>query len=82
MSLNIFCRGLLRELANEGYEVVALSSPDDDLVELGEREGVRTIGVTMERHVSPFKDLISLVKLTRVLRKEKPDMVHSMTVLP
>lgn len=79
MSLNIFCRGLLRELADEGYEVVALSSPDDDLEELGEREGVRTIGVKMERHVSPFKDIISLVKLTRVLRKEKPDMVHSMT---
>lgn len=78
-SLNLFCRGLLRELTDEGYEVVALTTPDDDLKELGEREGVRTIGVTMERHVSPFKDLISLVKLTRVLRKEKPDMVHSMT---
>ena len=78
-SLNLFCRGLLRELTDEGYEVVALTTPDDDLKELGEREGVRTIGVTMERHVSPFKDLISLMKLTRVLRKEKPDMVHSMT---
>lgn len=79
MSLNIFCRGLLRELVDEGYEVVALSSPDDDLEELGKREGVQTIGVKMERHVSPFKDIVSLVKLTRVLRKEKPDMVHSMT---
>lgn len=79
MSLNIFCGGLLRELKNEGYDVVALSSPDEDLKELGEREGVRTIGVQMERHVSPLKDLVSLVKLTRVLREEKPDMVHSMT---
>ena len=78
-SLNLFCRGLLRELTDEGYEVVALTTPDDDLKELGEREGVRTIGVRMERHVSLFKDLASLVKLTRVLRKEKPDMVHSMT---
>ena len=79
MSLNIFCRGLLRELTDEGYEVVALSSPDNDLKELGEREGVRTIGVNMERHVSPFKDFSSLVALTRVLKREKPDMVHSMT---
>lgn len=79
MSLNIFCKGLLRELADEGYEVVALSSPDDDLRELGEREGVRTVGVAMERHVSPFKDIISLFKLIRVLMQEKPDMVHSMT---
>lgn len=78
-SLNLFCKGLLRELTDEGYEVVALTTPDDDLKELGERERVRTIGVRMERHVSLFNDLVSLVKLTRVLRKEKPDMVHSMT---
>lgn len=79
MSLNIFCKALLRELADEGYEVVALSSPDEDLRELGKRERVRTIGVEMERHVSPWKDFVSLMKLIKVLRQEKPDMVHSMT---
>ena len=79
MSLNIFCKGLLRELKDDGYEVVALSSPDEDLRELGEREGVQTIGVQMERHVRPLKDLVSLVKLVRVLKRERPDMVHSMT---
>ena len=79
MSLNIFCKGLLKELKDEGYDVVALSSPDEDLRELGEREGVRTIGVQMERHASPFNDIVSLVKLIRVFRREKPDMVHSMT---
>lgn len=79
MSLNIFCKGLLTELVDDGYDVVALSTPDKDLKELGEREGVKTIGVNMERHVSPWKDFISLVRLIKVLRKEKPDMVHSMT---
>ena len=79
LSLNAFCRGLLRELTEEGYEVVALSSPDADLQQVGEREGVRTIGVPMERRISPLKDLVSLVRLIWVLRKEKPDMVHSMT---
>ena len=78
MSLNIFCRGLLSELKDEGYEVIALSSPDGDLAELGRREKVRTIGVSMERHVSPLKDLISLIRLIRVMRKERPVMVHSM----
>ena len=79
MSLNIFCRGLLSELKDEGYEVIALSSPDGDLAELGRREKVRTIGVSMKRHVSPLKDLISLIRLIRVMRKERPVMVHSMT---
>lgn len=79
MSLNIFCKGLLRELKEDGYDVVALSSPDEDLKELGTREGVRTIGVEMERHVSPVRDFVSLVRLVSVLKKERPDMVHSMT---
>ncbi|NLV51709.1 MAG: glycosyltransferase family 4 protein [Bacteroidales bacterium] len=79
MSLNIFCKDVLKGLKEEGYEVLALSSPDEDLKELGEREGVRTIGIPMERHVSPLKDFVSLVRLVCVLRREKPDMVHSMT---
>ena len=78
-SLNTFCEGLLKELTDEGYEVIALSSPDADLDELGKREGVRTIGVHMERRISPWKDLVSLMKIMRVLRREEPDMVHSMT---
>lgn len=79
LSLNVFCKGLIRELVDEGYDVVALSTPDNDLSELAEREGVRTIGVDMERHISPLKDLRSLFKLYEVFKQEKPDMVHSMT---
>lgn len=79
-SLNNFCRGLLSELQErEGYVVVALSSPGEALDEIREREKVRTIAVAMQRHISPVNDLRSLWKLIRVFRKEKPDMVHSMT---
>lgn len=78
-SLDTFCRGILHELLDKGYDVIALSSPDKDLARLGDREQVRTIGVPMERHIAPLKDLVSLVRLIRVFYKEKPDMVHSMT---
>ena len=75
-----FCRGLLRELREEdGYEVVAVSSPDWRLDEVAEREGVRTVAVPMERHISPLKDLKSLINLVLAFRKERPTMVHSMT---
>ena len=50
LSLNIFCKGILQDLKKQGYEVVALSSPDYDLAELGSREQVKTIGVEMDRH--------------------------------
>lgn len=78
MSLEAFCKGMLRELSAD-YEVVALASPDDTLSFVGEREGVRTIGVKMERHIAPLKDIVALWKLVRVFKKEKPDIVHSMT---
>ena len=77
-SLNSFCRDMLKELSRE-YEVVAVSSPGKELNELGEREGVRTIAVPMERHISLVKDLKSLWRMWRVLKREKPDMIHSMT---
>lgn len=79
LSLNIFCKGILQDLKQQGYEVVALSSPDADLMELGEREQVRTVGVEMDRHINPLKDLKSLWRLYKVFRRERPDMIHSMT---
>ena len=79
-SINTFCRGLLKELREEeGYDVVAVSSPGEQLVEVAEREGVRTHAVEMERHIAPLKDLKSLWGLIKVFRKEKPVMVHSIT---
>lgn len=79
-SLDTFCNGLLQELrVREGYEVVAVSSPGTELGTVAVREGCRTVAVPMERHISPLKDLKSLVGLIRVFRREKPTMVHSMT---
>lgn len=78
LSLNTFCRGFLKKIS-ANYEVIALSSPGDGMHEIAEREGVRTIEVPMERHISLLKDLKSLFALIKVFRKEKPDMVHSMT---
>lgn len=78
ISLNVFCRGMLRELS-EKYEVIGLSSPDEALNEVAEREGVRVIAVPMERHISLIKDVRSFWRMWRVFRKEKPTMVHSMT---
>ena len=77
-SLDVFCRGLLKKLS-EKYEVVALSSPGEEMQAIAEREGVRTITVPMERHISPWKDIVALFRLILVFRQERPTMVHSMT---
>ncbi len=77
-SLDVFCRGVLCELSAD-YAVVALSSSGTELTEIARREQVRTIAVEMQRHISPAKDLVSLCRLVRVLRRERPDIIHSMT---
>lgn len=78
MSLDVFCRGMLSELSKK-YEVVALSTPGVELDNVAEREGVRAIAVPMARRISLKSDLISLCRLVKVFRNEKPTMVHSMT---
>ena len=75
-SLNIFCKDLFRELSSD-YEMVALSSPGKDLDEIAEREGIKTIAVPIERRMAPFKDMVTLFRLIKVFRRERPDMVHS-----
>ena len=77
-SLDTFCKGQLKMLSDY-FEIVAISSPGERLEQLKEREGVRTIEVLMERHISIVNDLKSLFKMICVFRKEKPYIVHSMT---
>ncbi len=86
-----FLRGIITELKREGYEVVAVSSSNEagfqkntyseesELEKFGKSEGIRTIPVAMERHISPAKDLKSLWSMVKVFCHEKPCMVHSMT---
>lgn len=71
--------GLIPELLKD-YEVGVLASPGkywSDLDQYG--DAVKRHEVLMARHISPVQDLKSLVKLIKVFRKEKPQMVHSMT---
>ncbi len=73
-----FFEPMVGDLQAKGCEIVSVSSPGEDLIRL-RKMGVKTIEVPMERHISIFKDLKSLFNLIHVFRKEKPQMVHSMT---
>ncbi len=77
-SLDILLRGQLRYL-NQFYDVTAISSGGDELEDLEKREEVKTHAISMKRSISPLWDLLSLWKLYRYFRKEKPTIVHSIT---
>lgn len=77
-SLNTFLKGQL-EMLSQHFEVVAVSSPGEELTELAKREKVHTIPVPMERRISLLRDFISLMHLIKLFAKERPFIVHSMT---
>ena len=78
ISLDVLLKGQLRFL-NAHFEVVAISGKDAHLLEVQNREEVKTINVQFERKIAPLKDVVSLFKLYRVLKKEKPFIIHSIT---
>lgn len=78
ISLYILLRGQLKYLS-QYYSIVGISSTGTELIEVKKREGIDVIGVNMERGISPIKDLFSLIKLYSVLKKEKPQIIHSIT---
>lgn len=75
-----FLEEVVLRLEKDGYETVIVTSPGKELDDFEKRNPQeKTIEVSMERHISLKKDLKSLWKMVKVLRKEKPYMVHSMT---
>ena len=78
LSLNVLLKGQLKFLS-EFYDIVGISSEGQLLDEVKQREGIKTIEVNMERGISPLKDLTSLYKLYKILKTEKPVIVHSIT---
>lgn len=74
-------KGQLRFLEGSGYEVIGVSGAPVDLSEkASEREGIRTIVISnLVRPISIGNDLKALLELIRVIRKERPDIVHANT---
>lgn len=74
-----FCREIMIKMRAMGYEMMAVTSPGPELDELRDKDKFHCISVPMERHISIVMDMKSLIKMISVFRKEKPQVVHSMT---
>ncbi|NIF04295.1 glycosyltransferase family 4 protein [Chryseobacterium sp. Tr-659] len=78
VSLNVLLKGQLAFLKKH-FEIIAVSGGGRDLNEVENREEVKVIPVEIQRQISLFKDLISLIQLYKTFKKEKPDIIHSIT---
>lgn len=74
-----FIRGQISDLSRK-YDLTLISSPGSEWEELkSEFPNVKCVEIPMERHISVFKDLKSLIRLWWFLLREHPDAVHSIT---
>ncbi len=74
----VLVKGQLKFLSSN-YEVIAVSSAGKLLDDIPNTEGVQTKSIEISRQISLIKDIKALYQLYKFFKKEKPDIVHSMT---
>ena len=71
-----FLRGQLRYMKEHGFDVTLISAPGWELNEIAQQEGVAAIPLPMLREPAPWSDTVSLARLTALLRRIGPQIVH------
>lgn len=74
-----FVTGQVGYMKARGFEIIGLSSPGELLTSFAEREKVPVHAVEMPRRITPWRDILALLKLTLVLRRIRPQIVHAHT---
>jgi glycosyltransferase involved in cell wall biosynthesis len=65
--------------ANEGFHVLAVSSPGPGLEKVRDAGPVEIHPLAMERRPNPLRDLASLAAIRKVMRRFRPHIVHAHT---
>ncbi|HEV2215422.1 MAG TPA: glycosyltransferase family 4 protein [Terracidiphilus sp.] len=71
--------GRVRALRDAGFRVSLLSAPGELLEKTARAEQVDTFAVAMERGIAPIRDVVALIRIWRLLRRLKPDIVEFST---
>jgi lipopolysaccharide/colanic/teichoic acid biosynthesis glycosyltransferase len=75
----VFLRGQGRYMRDAGYDVVAVTSPGARQAVFAEQEGARVVSLDMPRRITVGRDLVAVVRLTRLMRRERPAVVNAHT---
>lgn len=71
--------GQVGHMRSRGFEVHAISSPDDELMRFGESERIPVHTVAMPRAITPAQDVRAVAGIYRTLRSIRPHIVHAHT---
>jgi glycosyltransferase involved in cell wall biosynthesis len=78
MSLRYLLRGQLAYMHANGFDVTAVSADGrerEDII----REGIEHVVIPFTRKITPVQDVVCLLKLVRLFKNIKPDIVHTHT---
>lgn len=77
-SLRTLLKGQLKFMSAH-FEILGVSSEGPELEEVHQNEGIRVQAINMTRSITPFRDIVAAYKLFKLLKKEKPHIVHTHT---
>ena len=78
LSLEALLLDQLSYLQRAGYEIVGVSSPGPEAAAI-QAAGIRHMAVPISRSMAPLTDVVSLVRLYELMRRERFDIVHTHT---
>jgi glycosyltransferase involved in cell wall biosynthesis len=78
ISLQLLLGGQFRYMKENGYDVYTISADGPEVKEVL-KEGVQHIAVPFTRKITPIQDVICLFKLVRIIKRIKPDIIHTHT---
>lgn len=78
MSLKLLLSGQLSHFSRRGFQILAVSADGPEIVDK-KIDGVPHFAIPLTRRITPFQDLMCLVRLILLIRRFKPDIVHSHT---
>ena len=79
MAFKVLLAGQPKFMSENGFNVIMISADGNEVDDLKKQEGCKHVIVPMTRSITPVQDLVSLFKLRAVIKKYRPDIVHTHT---
>lgn len=72
-----FLRGQVDFLVKHGFEVILVSGPGEEISMLAKKENARLFTIHFTKRITPLTDFFQLLKIMRLIRRERPDIVNA-----
>ncbi len=79
LSLKLLLAGQMKFMSEKGWEVIMVSADGREIHQVEKAEGCRHEVIPFTRKITPLEDLKCIWMLTKLFKKEKPDIVHTHT---